>query len=115
MTFIAMNRFQVKPGHEAEFERMWAERESRLGEVPGFREFPVLKGPEGVGYRLYSSHVVWDSRAAFEGWTKSEQFRDTHRNAGQQATRDVMLGPPQFEGFETVLVEGKDAAGGTSR
>jgi len=24
-----------------------------------------------------------------------------------------MIGSPQFEGFETVLVEGRDAAGGT--
>ena len=63
MTFIAMNRFQVKPGHEDGFERMWAERESHLASVPGFREFRLLKGPEGEGFRLYSSHVIWESRA----------------------------------------------------
>lgn len=105
MSFIAMNRFQVKPGHEAAFERMWAERESRLKEVPGFREFRLLRGPEGDGYRLYSSHVMWDDRDAFEAWTRSEQFRDAHRNAGQQATREALMGPPSFEGFDTVLRE----------
>lgn len=105
MSFIAMNRFQVRAGHEGDFEAMWRERESRLKEVPGFREFRLLKGPEGDGYRLYSSHVIWDSQADFEAWTKSEQFRDAHRNAGQSATRDALMGPPQFEGFETVLHE----------
>ena len=105
MSYIAMNRFQVRPGHEADFEEMWRSRESRLKQVPGFREFRLLKGPEGKGFRLYSSHVLWDSREAFEAWTKSQQFRDAHKDAGQSKTQDAILGPPQFEGFETVLHE----------
>ncbi|MGX0878915.1 heme-degrading monooxygenase HmoA [Roseovarius sp. MBR-154] len=105
MTLIAMNRFQVKPGHEAEFERMWAERESLLDSVPGFREFRLLKGPEGEGHRLYSSHVIWDSRDAIDAWTKSEAFRAAHKDSGNRTTREALMGPPQFEGFETVLEE----------
>ncbi|EEE38534.1 antibiotic biosynthesis monooxygenase [Rhodobacteraceae bacterium KLH11] len=103
MSFIAMNRFQVRLGHETDFETVWKDRQSRLHELPGFREFRLLKGPEGDGYRLYSSHVIWDSRADFEAWTKSEQFRDAHRNAGNKNTQSALMGPPQFEGFETVL------------
>lgn len=103
MSFIAMNRFKVRQGFEDGFEEMWRSRESRLKEVPGFREFRLLKGPEGEGYRLYSSHVVWDSREDFEAWTRSEQFRDAHKGAGRGSTRDALMGPPQFEGFETVL------------
>lgn len=106
MGFIAMNRFQVRHGHEAKFETMWAERESRLKEMDGFHEFRLLKGPDGDGYRLYSSHVIWDSRDAFEAWTKSQQFRDAHKGAGQSKTQDALMGPPTFEGFETVLHEG---------
>jgi len=34
-------------------------------------------------------------------WTKSEQFRDAHRNAGEN--KPLYLGPPQFEGFSAVL------------
>lgn len=105
MSFIAMNRFRVRAGHEADFEEMWRSRESRLKEVPGFQEFRLLKGPAHAdeGYRLYSSHVIWESRDAFEAWTKSEQFRDAHKNAGQQSTQSALMGPPAFEGFETVL------------
>lgn len=105
MTYIAMNRFQVKSGFEADFERMWAERESHLASVPGFREFRLLKGPERDGHTLYSSHVIWESRARFEAWTKSEAFRAAHKDAGNRSTRDALLGPPEFEGFETVLEE----------
>ncbi|WP_320178309.1 antibiotic biosynthesis monooxygenase [Roseovarius pacificus] len=106
MSFIAMNRFKVRHGHEAQFETTWAERESRLKDMEGFREFRLLKGPDGDGYRLYSSHVIWESREAFEAWTKSQQFRDAHKNAGQSKTKDALMGPPSFEGFETVLHEG---------
>ena len=103
MSFIAMNRFKIRHGSEQQFEAVWKERESRLNEMDGFREFRLLKGPEGDGYRLYSSHVIWDSREDFENWTKSDQFREAHKNAGNSSTRDAMVEPPCFEGFETVL------------
>lgn len=105
MTFIAMNRFKVRPGHEAAFEEIWATRESRLKEMPGFVEFRMLRGPEAEDHRLYSSHTVWVSKEAFEAWTKSEQFRDAHKNAGNSKTKDALMGPPSFEGFESFLEE----------
>lgn len=105
MSYIAMNRFQVKTGHEGAFEAMWRARESRLKETPGFQEFRLLKGPAGDGFCLYSSHVVWASEADFTAWTKSQQFRDAHKDAGNAKTKDALLGPPQFEGFNTVLHE----------
>ena len=37
--FIAMNRFRIVKGKEAEFERIWAERDSHLDGIPGFEEF----------------------------------------------------------------------------
>lgn len=103
MSFIAMNRFKVRLGSEADFESVWKDRESRLKELQGFQEFRLLKGPEGDGYRLYSSHVIWNNRSDFEAWTKSEQFRDAHKNAGNGKTQSALMGPPKFEGFETVL------------
>ena len=99
--FIAMNRFQVKHGSETEFERVWRERDSHLDKVPGFREFHLLKGPEQEDHTLYSSHTLWASRAHFEDWTKSDAFREAHRNAGENKV--LYLGHPNFEGFEVVL------------
>ena len=106
MHFIAMNRFKIRPGREADFETIWKARESRLSEMAGFREFRLLKGPQSDDHTLYSSHVIWDSKADFEAWTKSEQFRDAHKNAGNREGESPMVGHPQFEGFETVLHEG---------
>ncbi|RVU38421.1 antibiotic biosynthesis monooxygenase [Hwanghaeella grinnelliae] len=99
--FIAMNRFKIRPGKEEDFERIWRERDTHLDDVPGFKSFTLLRGPEGEDHTLYSSHTVWNSRADFEAWTKSEAFRLAHKNAGDHS--DVYLGHPNFEGFESVL------------
>jgi heme-degrading monooxygenase HmoA len=99
--FIAMNRFRIAEGRERDFEKIWRERESYLEEVPGFREFHLLRGPEGDGWTLYSTHAVWESREAFEAWTDSEAFRKAH--AGARAPEGTIMGPPQFEGFKVVL------------
>ena len=64
--FIAMNRFQVKKGAEQAFENVWASRESYLGNMPGFVEFHLLKGPVADDHTLYSSHTTWLDKAAFE-------------------------------------------------
>ncbi len=96
--FIAMNRFQVKKGSEQDFEQVWLQRDSHLEKVPGFVEFHLLKGPEHDDHTLYSSHTLWQSKAAFEAWTQSEHFRAAHKNAGNN--KPLYLGHPQFEGFE---------------
>ena len=99
--FIAMNRFRIAPGRESDFEKIWRDRKSYLDEVPGFREFHLLKGPSDSTLTLYASHTVWESRKAFEDWTNSEAFRAAHGQA--RAPEGTYLGPPQFEGFESVL------------
>jgi heme-degrading monooxygenase HmoA len=99
--FIAMNRFEIAPGREEVFETLWRERESQLDGVPGFREFHLLRGTTTEESTLFASHSVWESRAAFEAWTESENFRKAHANA--RAPKGTYLGHPKFEGFEVVL------------
>jgi len=99
--FIAMNRFKIIPGNEEDFVSIWRNRETFLDEVPGFKDFHLLKGPATEEYSLYASHSIWDSKQAFEDWTKSEAFRKAHANAGD--AKPVYLGKPEFEGFELAL------------
>jgi heme-degrading monooxygenase HmoA len=73
--FIAMNRFRVKKGSEEDFEKVWLSRDSHLDKVPGFVEFHLLRGPEHDDFTLYASHTIWQNRATFEAWTKSEASR----------------------------------------
>ncbi len=99
--FIAMNRFQIVPGEEEAFETVWRTRDSHLDGVPGFVEFHLLRGPSAEDHTLYASHSVWNSREDFEAWTKSENFRKAHANAG--GNKPLYLGHPRFEGFEVAL------------
>ncbi len=99
--FLAMNRFSIAPGKEEGFEKIWRERESFLEEVPGFVSFSLLKGQSDADASLYASHSVWESRAAFEAWTKSENFRKAHAQAN--APEGTYLGRPNLELFDQVI------------
>jgi heme-degrading monooxygenase HmoA len=98
--YLAMNRFRVAPDAATEFEQLWTSRDSHLREVPGFVEFHLLRGPAREDHILYASHTTWRSREDFEAWTKSEAFRQAHRQAG--GTRPLYLGHPEFEGFAPI-------------
>jgi heme-degrading monooxygenase HmoA len=100
--FVAMNRFRVRRGAEEAFEAVWKGRNSTLKEMKGFVSFHLLRGPvnEEEGYTLFASHTIWESKDDFLAWTRSENFRQAHKNAGQN--KDLYLGPPQFEGFTAV-------------
>ena len=100
--YIAMNRFKVALGSEEAFETVWKSRDSRLQQVAGFVEFKLLKGPEAEDHILYASHTIWNSEADFIAWTRSEHFRASHKDAGDNSA--LYLGHPQFEGFK--IVEG---------
>ena len=104
--FIAMNRFKVSPGSQADFQRVWTTRETHLRRVPGFVEFHLLRGPEREDHVLFASHTIWRSRADFEAWTKSEAFRLAHQSAGQN--KPLYLGHPEFEGFEVIQTVDKE-------
>lgn len=100
--FVAMNRFKINKGSEQDFIDIWKKRDSYLDEVKGFKEFHLLQGESGEDYTLFASHSVWESAEAFENWTQSESFRKAHAHAGEK-TKDVYLGPPQLECFNSVI------------
>lgn len=98
--FVAMNRFNVVPGREAEFERIWRERETYLAGTPGFLRFALLKSEMTPGE--YISHSTWESREAFMAWMQSPAFAAGH---SQGSLKGVLTGPPMPAMFEAVLVE----------
>ena len=98
--YLTMNRFRITPGQEATFEAIWANRDSQLPSVPGFVAFHLMKGASKPDHTLYASHTTWESKVAFEDWTKSEAFRSAHRGAGGHG--EVYAGHPELEIFEAV-------------
>ncbi len=99
--YIAMNRFRIAKGREQDFITIWKNRDTHLKTVPGFKSFNLLQGGSDEEATLFASHSEWESAEAFMNWTKSEAFRMAHANAGD--SKGIYLGPPKFEGFETVL------------
>ena len=108
--FIAMNRFHVKKGSEADFEAVWLNRDVFLNREPGFIAFQLLKGPQNENHSLYVSHSLWASKEAFEAWTRSDSFRAAHKDAGQN--KSLYSDAPHFEGFEVIQhIAGESKAG----
>ena len=63
--YIAMNRFKIVKGREPEFENVWKNRETHLAEVPGFKNFNLVKGDSSDDHTLYASHSIWESKEDF--------------------------------------------------
>jgi heme-degrading monooxygenase HmoA len=62
----------------------------------------TLSRPAWATATVQSTHHLWKhKRAAFEAWTKSQEFAAAHRNAGNNA--GLYNGHPEFEGFEPVI------------
>jgi heme-degrading monooxygenase HmoA len=81
---------------------------THLDKVPGFVEFHLLKGPEIEDHTVYVSHAVWENRATFEAWTKSEAFRAAHSRAGDN--KPLYLDHPAIEGFKVRQTVGRGKA-----
>jgi heme-degrading monooxygenase HmoA len=99
--YIALNRFQILPGKEMHFEKIWRGRDSKLANVLGFKTFNLIQGDSTGDYTLYASHTTWHSKNDFVAWTKSESFREAHKNAGSR--NNIFSGRLIFEGFEIIL------------
>ncbi|MCX8582152.1 antibiotic biosynthesis monooxygenase [Gilliamella sp. B3482] len=102
--YIVMNRFKVKRGSEEAFIEIWSNRDTHLKEMKGFNRFYFLKGKTEENYTLFSSFAEWESKADFDAWVNSEQFKHTHRNTGNRPNNnDIYYEPAQLECFESVL------------
>lgn len=97
--FVAMNRFIVVPGQEEAFEARWRDRETYLADVPGFLRFALLRGDRDGEYL---SHSTWESREAFEAWTRSEAFTLGHRQGSLQG---VLAGHPEVSLYEALFTQ----------
>ena len=84
--FIAMNRFRIALGAEETFEKLWRERDSYLDDVPGFREFHLLRGPSDEEATLYASHTSGNrARRSRRGLSRRAFARRTSRRARRRA------------------------------
>jgi len=92
--YVATNRFAVRQGQEAKFEKRWATRKSRLASLDGFRYFHLMRrisiGKDGIssydaGNKKdgsnkgnYVSLTIWQKKSQFAAWRKGNAFREAH-------------------------------------
>lgn len=93
------NRIFVKPEHAAAFEERFRNRAGMVDQMAGFISNQVLRPVnEGDPYIVLT---FWESRAAFEEWTRSEAFVQGHARSGTMP-RDAFSGPNKLELHEVI-------------
>jgi heme-degrading monooxygenase HmoA len=124
--YIASNRFAIRSGKEAKFEKRWANRKSRLAELDGFRYFHLMRrvslDEDGVKYDggddkassqgNYVSFTVWDNKKNFNSWRKGDAFKEAHGGTSIGAfvstmvsSVRVMRGAPKPAFYDGLLVQ----------
>ena len=103
--FLVQNRFKVVAGKEVGFEKMWAERESRLAEEEGFVCFSMLrrdatKADDGFNY---ISTTIWRNKEDFMRWRNSDNFKLSHKAAGTSVTEKFYEESPKLAFYEGKL------------
>ena len=85
--YIATNRFTVRAGADAKFEKRWADRKSRLATLGGFRFFSLLRRVDGPGANYekdnlgnYISFTIWEDKESFDVWYKRFMYSSNPLN-----------------------------------
>ena len=85
--YVATNRFRVRKGQRARFEKRWATRKSRLATLDGFRFFTLLKRVATEGFDKdasdyengnYVSFTIWQGKDDFDAWRTGDAFKEAH-------------------------------------
>ncbi|MBT2288198.1 antibiotic biosynthesis monooxygenase [Paenibacillus albidus] len=78
---VVTNTIKIKEGHaEAIAQRFGAS--NGVQEMPGFVRMEVWHGSPKEGAEELKICTVWENEDAFNGWTSSDSFRQSHRGAG---------------------------------
>lgn len=130
--FIVQNRFRVKSGREAAFEKRWADRKSRLGNLAGFRFFCMMRlvndDVDNAGASNddeqpnYVSSTVWDTYENFDAWKKGDAFKEAHGGGTVRGVASMLLAtarntkgkpkPAYWNGLLATSIEGKPSSDG---
>ncbi|MGH2411256.1 MAG: antibiotic biosynthesis monooxygenase family protein [Chloroflexota bacterium] len=94
--FVAINRITAPAGAAEHLERAFAHAGNLQG-IPGFAGFQFLRSTRAGDPLEYLAITHWETRAAFDAWTKSESFRQAHQGAGGSGMPAARL-----ETYETV-------------
>lgn len=96
--FAVMNRVQVAAGWEDAFEERFRQRAGQVERNPGFVRMQIMRPITGGA--PYIVNTVWESKAAFEAWVESEDFKAAHSNPLPKEAYD---GESRMEQFDIAI------------
>jgi heme-degrading monooxygenase HmoA len=76
--FVAINRLRCPASYAEHLERAFRHAGNLQG-VQGFVSFRFLRNTREGEPLEYLAETTWESRAAYEAWTRSESFARAHR------------------------------------
>jgi heme-degrading monooxygenase HmoA len=127
--YVATNRFAVRKGQAAKFEKRWATRKSRLATLDGFRYFHLMrrvKLPQSMDDNSvydegdddtssqgnYVSFTIWEKKSDFSAWRNGEAFKEAHGGTSIGAFVTTMVsslfvlrGPPRPAFYDGLLLQ----------
>ena len=112
--YVATNRFAVRPGKEAKFEKRWATRKSRLASLDGFKYFHLMRRvalnedgttsylggdkADGTNMGNYVSFTIWQKKSHFSAWRKGDAFKEAHGGTSIGASSGAVWYWPALSG-----------------
>jgi heme-degrading monooxygenase HmoA len=127
--YIATNRFAVRKGQQAKFEKRWATRKSRLATLQGFKYFHLMRrvnlnvdgtciydegDTDETAQENYVSFTIWNKKSDFSAWRSGEAFKEAHGGTSIGAFLSTMVnsalvlrGPPRPAFYDGLKLESK--------
>ncbi len=78
--FVAFNVLTVPEQARATLEERFAKRAGEVEKMEGFRHFELLRPVSGTD--SYLVYTRWETKAHFDAWVESMQFKQGHAQAG---------------------------------
>ncbi|WP_298821535.1 antibiotic biosynthesis monooxygenase family protein [Chloroflexus sp.] len=94
------NRIYVHPDYADLFEETFRNRARLVDRMPGFVSNQLLR-PVNPG-DPYIVLTVWESRAHFEAWVRSDEFRQGHARSGT-LPKEAFTAPNKLELHEIIM------------
>lgn len=128
--YVATNRFAVRKGQQAKFEKRWATRKSRLATLPGFQYFHLMRrvivsdnnecvydegATDDAAQENYVSFTIWNKKSDFSAWRTGEAFKEAHGGTSITAFLSTMVnsafvlrGAPRPAFYDGLLLQKSD-------
>lgn len=97
--FVVMNRIPVNAEYADDFIERFKDRAALVDNMPGFVSFSLLRPANEDDPFIVETY--WESKADFENWTQSDEFKQGHAQAGK-LPKEAFLGHPKLETFEVI-------------